>query len=256
MSISFHIGLIGGAPSDASAETLARLEGYDRGQRKNPVVDGASDLWAVGCAETANGIIDYPISWTDSAADEVWANQLLDFAGVRKGELAFLSYIYSLSGHTWPLMRACYARGIRMATGMPTQWDAYRLEMYCRLFNVDFLFGLTPEALDGLEGGGHKLATVLGKVNRIIATGGAWQRLRDAGLAPWKLHWLGPIVAVDPCDGGGARFDHTQWAFESDGGQLRISNKKPRAATFDRTQLKAKGQVETVDGEPRLFLDV
>lgn len=254
MSNLTHFGLIGGAPSDASAETLARLEGYNRGQRKNPVIEGAADLWAIGCAETADGPVDYPISWTDSAGDEVWANALLDAAGVRKGDLAFFSYIYSRSGHTWPLLRAGFERGLRMATGMPTQWDAYRLEMYCRLFSVNFIFGLMPESLDGLEGSGHKLAEVFAKVNRIIASGPAWQRLRDAGLAPWKLHWLGPIIAVDFCDGGGARFDHQQWQIESDAGQLRISNKRPRAASFQRTLLNAQGEVKVVGGEPRLIL--
>jgi hypothetical protein len=255
MSIASHLGLIGGAPSDASPETLALLEGYNRGQQKNPAVAGAADLWAIGCAETAAGPIDYPISWTDSANDKIWADALLDLAGVRKGDLAFFSYIYSRSGHTWPLLKAGFERGARMATGMPTQWDAYRLEMYCRLFAVNFIFGLTPETLDGLEGAGHKLASVFAKVDRIIASGAAWQRLRDAGLTPWKLHWLGPIIAVDLCDGGGARFDHTQWTIESDGGQLRISNKHARAASFERTLLSAKGHVETIDGAPRLFLD-
>jgi hypothetical protein len=74
---------------------------------------------------------------------------------------------------------------------MPTQWDAYRLEMYCRLFAVKFVFGVTPEALDGLEAAGHKLSTVFGNVGRIIAYSGAWQRLREAGLMPWKFYWLG-----------------------------------------------------------------
>jgi hypothetical protein len=127
--------------------------------------------------------------------------------------------------------------------------------MYCRLFPVRFIFGLTPEALDGLEAGGHKPATVFGKVNRVVAVGSAWQRLRDAGLEPWKLHWLGPIIAVDPCDGAGARFDHAQWALEDDGGQLRISNTLARACTFKRTLLNVSGRVEKIDGEPRLFVE-
>lgn len=255
MSTQTHYGLIGGAPSDASAETLQLLEGYDRGQRKNPAVNGASDLWAIGCAETADGAIDYPVSWTDIANDESWAKEMLDLAGVGAGDFAFFSYIYSRSAHTWPWLRMGFTRGARMATGMPTQWDAYRLEMYCRLFAVKFIFGLTPEALDGLEGAGHKLATVFGKVDRIIAVGAAWQRLRDAGLAPWKLYWLGPIVAVDTGDSGGARFDHKQWRLEGENGQLRISNLAPRAARFERTLLNARGRVENVNGEPRLFVE-
>lgn len=250
-----HYGLIGGAPSDASPETLALLKGYNKGQRKNPAIPNASDIWAVGCAETAEGPVDYPISWTDIANDEAWPNQMLDLAGVGRGDLAFFSYVYSRSGHTWPWLRAGFERGAKLATGMPTQWDAYRLEMYCRLFPVKFVFGLTPEALDGLESGGHKLATVFGNVQRLVAFGAAWSRLRDAGLSPWRLYWLGPIIAVDPADGGGARFDHQQWSFDAEAGRLRISNKAPRQAAFQRTLLSARGQVETIGGEPRLFLE-
>lgn len=255
MSTATHFGLIGGAPSDANAATLKSLEGYNRGQRKNPVVAGASDLWAIGCAETATGPVDYPVSWADIANDENWAKEMLDFAGLRSGDLAFFSYIYSRSAHTWPWMRSGFERGAKLATGMPTQWDAYRLEMYCRLFPVRFIFGITPEVLDGLEGGGHKLGAVFAKVDRIIAVGDAWRRLREAGKEPWKLHWLGPIITVDPVDGGGARFDHKQWVLEDDNGQLRISNRHKRASTFKRTPLSLNGRIEKVGDEPRLFVD-
>ncbi|NWG52143.1 MAG: hypothetical protein HXY28_00330 [Hydrogenophilaceae bacterium] len=255
MSTAPHYGLIGGAPSDASAETLRALEGYNRGHRKNPVVACASDMWAVGCAETAEGPVDYPVSWTDIESDEAWAKEMLDLAGVGRGDFAFFSYIYSRSAHTWPWLKMGFERGARLATGMPTQWDAYRLEMYCRLFAVKLVFGLTPEALDGLEGAGHRLSEVFGKVERIIAVGEAWRRLREAGLAPWKLHWLGPIVAIDPCDGAGARFDYKQWTLEGDGGRLTISNALPRACAFTRTPLAAKGRIGVADGEPRLFME-
>jgi hypothetical protein len=179
---------------------------------------------------------------------------MLAGASVQSGDLAHFSYIYSHSGQTWPWLKAGFERGARLATGMPTQWDAYRLEMYCRLFSVKLAFGVTPEVLDGLEGGGHKLTSIFAKVERIIAAGAAWERLSAAGLKPWKLHWLGPIIAIDPGDGHGARFDHAQWTLEEDGGRLFISNKKPREASFKRLALATRGKVETVDGEPRLFV--
>lgn len=255
MSMAPHYGLIGGAPSDASAATLALLEGYNRGHGKNPAVPGASDIWAIGCADTAEGPIDYPVSWTDIARDESWAKAMLDLASVRAGDFAFFSFIYSRSAHTWPWLKMGFERGARLATGMPTAWDAYRLEMYCRLFAVKFIFGLTPEALDGLEGAGHKLANVFGNVSCIIAVGDAWTRLREAGLSSWKLHWLGPIIAIDANDGKGARFDHAQWTLATEGGGLVISNKIEREANFQKTPLNAKGRVESIDGEPRLFLE-
>ncbi|MGE0742507.1 MAG: hypothetical protein AB7O98_14290 [Hyphomonadaceae bacterium] len=254
MSQAPHYGLIGGAPSNASPEALKLLEGYNRGHKKNPTVKGASDIWGVGCAEMADGPTDYPLSWTDIANDEAWARRMLVDAGVSANDLIFFSYIYSRSGHTWPWLKSGFELGAKMATGMPTQWDAYRLEMYCRLFSVKLIFGLTPEAMDGLEGGGHKPAAVFAKVERIIAVGAAWDRLTAVGLKPWKLHWLGPIIAVDPCDGRGARFDTSQWTLEDGGGQLLISNKQPRQASFVRAALNAKGRIETVDGEPRLFV--
>jgi hypothetical protein len=254
MSQASYFGLLCGAPSDASAETLKLLEGYNRGHRKNPVVDGASDIWGIGCAVMADGPVDYPISWTDIIADEAWANSMLGDAEVQAGDFVFFSYIYPQSGHTWPWLKSGFDRGAKLATGMPTQWDAYRLEMYCRLFPMKLIFGLTPEALDGLEGAGHKLTSVFGKVQRIIAVGAAWDRLDAAGLKPWRLHWLGPIIAIDPCDGRGARFDHAQWTLEDDNGRLLISNKRPREASFTRAALATRGRVETVDGDPRLFV--
>jgi hypothetical protein len=255
MTISPHFGLIGGAPSDASADTLSLLEGYNRGHTKNPAVPGAADIWAIGCADTADGPVEFPVSWTDIANDEIWAKEMLDLAGVGGGDFAFFSYIYSRSAHTWPWLKMGFERGAKLATGMPTQWDAYRLEMYCRLFAVKLVFGLTPEALDGLEGAGHKLDVMFGKVDRLIAVGDAWRRLRQADLQPWKLYWLWPSSAIDPWEGGGARFDCTQWAIEEQGGQLSISNKLPRATSFKNSPLASSGRVEKVGGEPRLFME-
>lgn len=253
MSRTDNFGLIGGAPTSASPETLATLAGYNRGHTKNPTLKGASDLWAVACAVLADGPIDYAISWHDIAADAAFAARMLDLAAIGRDDFVFFSYIYSQSGHTWPLLKAGFDRGAKMATGMPTQWDAYRLEMYLRRFKAKMVFGVTPEVLDGLEGGGHKLSSVFGAVQTLVATAGAWERLDAAGLKPWKLHWLGPIIAIDPCDGHGARFDHAQWRLNSVDGRLLISNRLRRATTFSQAALPISGTVETIDGEPRLF---
>jgi hypothetical protein len=42
---------------------------------------------------------------------------------------------------------------------------------------------------------------------------------------------------------------------EGEGGPLRISNRLPRQASFQRTPLNARGRVETIAGEPRLFME-
>jgi hypothetical protein len=104
-----------------------------------------------------------------------------------------------------------------------------------------------------LAAAGHGLAKVLGRVGRVSAQPGAWERLAEAGLKPWRVTWLGPMLAVDPCDGSGGRFDASQWTLEAVGGEILITSRPHRTARFERQATGVRGRIESVDGEPRLF---
>lgn len=249
-----HYGLLAGAPSSADAATLARIVGYSRGLTKNPALANAPDTWAIGRAFMAGDEIACPISWRDIEADCAWAARMLDLIGVRRDDFLLYSYLYSQSAQTWPWLAAGFERGAKLATGMPTLWDAYRLEMYIRMFAVKLVFGVSPGVLDGLEGAGHDIGKLFAKVDRVIALPSAFDRLKAAGVTAWKVRWAGPILAIDPGDGGGARFDAETWTLDSDRGRILISNKSERLTPFNRADTGLRGQIEAVRGEPRLFV--
>lgn len=248
-----HYGLFGGAPATDDPQALAALKGYARGLTKSPVAS-ASDLWAIGRVDLADGeVADMPITWSEIERDTVWAAQILDLLGVGAGDFCFYSFFYGQSAQFWPLMKATFDRHGRMASGMPTAWDSYRLETYMRLFQLKLDFGVSPEILDGLEAAGHDIAKVFASAETLVALPGAWERLVAKGFKPWRLTWLGPILAVDPCDGGGGRFDHGQWTLEAEAGEILVTSAPGRTARFERARTGARGEVREVGGEPRYF---
>lgn len=248
-----HSGLFGGVPTTDDPEQLKFLEGYHRGLKKPPI-EGASDLWAIGRVDLAGGqVVDMPITWDEIHRDEAWAAGILDLIGVKKGDICFYSFLYGQSAQFWPFMKATFDRGGRSGSGMPTAWDSYRLETYSRLFKLKLHFGTSPELLAGLEAAGHDIAKVFSTVSVIAALPGAWETLVAKGFKPWRVTWLGPILAIDPCDGSGGRFDHVQWSLEEDNNEILVTSAPARTAQFDRARTGAKGEIAMVDGEPRFF---
>jgi len=248
-----HYGLFGGVPATDDPQLLAPLKGYGRGLRKSPI-KGASDLWAIGRVDLAGGVVaDMPITWPEIERDTAWAASMLDELGVREGDFCFYSFFYGQSAQFWPWMKATFDRGGRSASGMPTAWDSYRLETYLRLFRLKLVFGISPENLDGLEAAGHDIGKVYATSEILAALPGAWERLAAKGFKPWRVTWLGPILAVDPCDGTGGRFDADEWRLEAQEGEILVSSRPGRTARFDRARTGARGEIRTIDGEPRFF---
>jgi hypothetical protein len=125
--------------------------------------------------------------------------------------------------------------------------------MYLRLFEVDLAFGASGATLETLKAMGHDPAKVFSPAKTLVVLPEAWEPLRAGGLKPWRLLWLGPIFALDPGDGSGGRFDTSQWSLEAVDGELRITS-HGRTTAFDRARTGVAGRVETVDGEPRVFI--
>ena len=245
-------GLYGGFPADPGAPERD-LQGYLRGMRKSQI-PGASDIWGIGRANLPEGIVPITYTWAEIERDTAWAALMLEEMGVGADSFCFFSTVVSLAGQFWPWHSAVFHSGGRFANGMPTSWDAYRLEMYLRLFNLKLVFALTSDVLDGIEAMKKSLSDVFGKAEIITALPGAHERLTAAGFKPWRVSWLGPIFALDPCDGTGGRFDNAQWTLESDNGQILISSKEGRTTPFVRTPTGVRGEMRSVGGEPRLFV--
>lgn len=248
-----NFGLFGGIPHDASPEECAALEGYVSGFQKS-LAPNAPELWGIGAASMASGIEPLPTTFADSDKDAAWTSTILNEIGLERGDVAFFLFLYPQSVQIWPWCMSCVKRNAPFATGMPTPWDAYRLEMYLRRFRMKLLFGIAAATVEGLKANGYDAAEVLGRADTIIAAPDGVEPLRALGLKPWSAQPIGPILAIDAGDGKGARFDHAQWSLASRNGRLHVTTTSPREAMFTDADTGVEGEVRDVDGEPRVFL--
>lgn len=206
-------------------------------------------LWAIGCARVPAGVLPYPVSWRDIDADTRWAQQLLRAMGIGRGALVHLSHFYSELAQLWPFYQAVRDLGAVLANGMPSGFDAYRLEMYLRRFQLAAAIGIAPDTLNSLEQSGHDLRKLFARTEVLVALPGAWERLRAIGFKPWRMLPLGPLLAIEPPDGSGARFNNREWQVTNSGGQLQLSAGPQRACAFRELETGIAGMVEKVGGD-------
>ncbi|WP_395649770.1 hypothetical protein [Brevundimonas sp.] len=213
--------------------------------------DAPDALWAVGAAETADGLIDYPVSNRDMVADTRWAGERLQAMGVARGALLDFVHNYRECGQFWPYYMAAAAMGAPVMNGMATPWDVGRTEMYTRRFDLALVMGIGGATTEGLRSFGHDSARVFAKVPLLIAREPAASELEAAGLTAWRLTLLGPLL-LTAAPGEGAPYDTSQWTVEADGeGRLRVSSGSDRAARYARLDTGLRGRVEN----GRVFID-
>jgi hypothetical protein len=250
--MTLHYGLSGGVPTTDDPALLEPIKGYARGLTKSPT-PGAPETWAVGRAELADGeVLDMPVSWTDVGRDVIWSTKMLRELGIGSGDFVFFSLTYRQSAQFWPWMKATFDIGGRLATGSVFGWDATRLEMYMRRFTPKIVIGIGSGTLDSLESQGFDIGKIYQRPETLVTLPECWDRMVAAGYKPWRLAWVGPILTLDPCDGTGARFDYDQWKLEGVDGQISVTS-IDRMTSFDRARTGVKGEIRTVDGEPRFF---
>lgn len=209
-----------------------------------PALDWTSPrTWGIGAVRVPGQTLPYPVSYRDLHHDTGVATGLLARMGVSRGRLMLMIAGGGEWAQTAAYERACTRLGAVWAPAMPLPHDAYRVEMFLRRFDFQAVFGITPWILDGLEAERHDPAKVFGKVPTLIARPGAWERLRAAGLAPWRLHALGPVLAFEPPGGTGLFYDEEDWAIEAQGGQLVVTSRASRACTVVRLATGVKGRV-------------
>lgn len=203
-------------------------------------------LLGIGCVRTANGPLPYHFSFRDAEVDNHWMAQCLREIGIGSGDLIHITHLYAEVAQFWSIYHGARLLGAVYANGMPTPFDAYRLEMYTRRFKLAAVIGITPQTLEGMEQGGHDLATVFGRAQRLIALPEAAARLRSLGLETGNLVRMGPFVAIEAVAGEGARFNNREWRVEAIGGELHVTSAAPRAGQFERLATGVKGHVEKV----------
>jgi hypothetical protein len=128
--------------------------------------------------------------------------------------------------------------------------------MFLRRFALRAVLGLSGEVVAGLAALGRDLPDLLGR-STVVALPDACERLRACGLAPWRMVPVGPIYAFESPQGGGARYDTSEWLVEEEAGELLLTARAVRASPFVRLKTGVRGRVETRntgDNDPRLVV--
>lgn len=206
-------------------------------------------LWGIGCVRAPAGVLPYPVSWRDVDVDARWMQRQLGEMGVVPGSFVHICHFYADLAQAWPFYQGARNIGAVFANGMPTSYDAYRLEMYLRRFRLQAAIGVTEDTLDGLVQGGHDPAVIYANAAVTAAHPGAWERLRSFGFRPWRLRALGPLYTVEAPDESGGRFDNREWRVQCEDGRLLLSAAHQRAARFERLDTGLRGRLESVKTE-------
>lgn len=212
----------------------------------NAATGDLKDILAIGCVRTAQGPLQYRFSWRDAEVDNNWMAGYLHSLGIGRGSLIHITHPYAELPQFWSIYHGARQLGVVYANGMPTSFDAYRLEMYLRRLQLTAVIGTTVQTLEGLQQGGHDLEKVFSRVKLHFALPDAAARLRELGLKTGNLIKMGPFLAIEAVPGEGARFNNREWQVDAIDGELHVTSAPPRAGQFQQLATGVKGYVDKV----------
>jgi hypothetical protein len=169
------------------------------------------------------------------------ATSVLREIGLGPGTRVLVCSLLSEAGQFWPLTVGAMLTGAQLSCADANAGDASRVAMFVRLLDFDAVLGVTGAVLDGLERLGHAPADVFGGVGIVGARPDAYGRLVDAGLAPHHFVLCGPATGVALEPGSPARVDRDEWDLDTDDGRVVVTNLRPRATRFVRTETAVHG---------------
>lgn len=215
--------------------------------------------WIIGVARFGCGNLPYPLSRRDVERDTAWALRVYGWLGLQAGTTIHLIGDGSQEISFWPFENAAMRLGIPWIQAEASAFDAARSDMVLRRFRLQAVIGISEPILDLLESLDRDVHALLSTPSVVVATPGAAARLAKIGIACWRMLNVGPILAFEPPQGGGARFDESEWRIDVRHGELMLSTVHDRAAPFANLGTGIRGRLETVDGaqgpEQRLFVE-
>jgi|GEM_PF-939066 len=209
--------------------------------------------WIVGVAHFACGTLPYPLSRRDVERDTDWAARVYGWLGLEPRRLVHLIGDGSEEISWWPFENAAMRQRMPWIQAESGAFDASRTDMILRRFKLQAVVGLSEAVLDGLIERGRDPVKQLGGLQAVVATPKAASRLKALGLSPWTILHIGPVLAFESPDGGGARYDENEWRIDSVDGELTLTNIHARACPFANLRTGLPGSVEIIDGERRVF---
>ena len=200
-------------------------------------------LWAVGSYLDASGArASWEISYDEINRDIGVATKVLGDLGIGGAGVLWCSML-SDAGQCWPYVCGTVLAGGRLSCADATEGEAVRVAMFLRRMSYDAVFGITSAIIDGLEARGDEPAEVFGQSRLVAAWPGAYERLRAAGLSPFRYALCGPAVAIAREPGGPALVAADEWDLEQLDATIVVTALRPRAQQFVRTPVAVGGRV-------------
>lgn len=187
----------------------------------------------------------YPVSEAEiRRAARAYLRVLDSYAIAPRSQVLVVSLASQVAYFT-PLERAIVERNWVISYADATLFDAARVEMFARRFNVAAVFGVTEETLKGFASLGHVPDQVF--TGRVVwATPAAYARLTPGHgykLRQWTE--LGPAVAVECAIGDGLHVSSEDWHLDTaPSGELLLSSRLPRLVPFERWPTGLYGAVD------------
>lgn len=209
------------------------------------------DLAMVSCFSARGIRLPYPLSHRDVEADTRWGCRFFSSVGVVAGDTVAVSVACSELGHFWPYECAIERLDACVAMAENISFDARRTEMFLRRFQARAAFGVSEQVLNGLDMAGLPLHQTFASTPLLFARDAAADRLKQAGLNPWRMVTLGPLfVFVSPQ--GQVHYDQDEWLLESIDGEVHVTARKPRAQPLFRLPMGIQAQAPS-DGHDWRF---
>ncbi len=202
--------------------------------------------WGIGSYVDGSGErVPWRITHEEIGRDIDGATKVLTELGVAGKRVLWCSML-SQAGQFWPYVCGSYLAGARLSCADATAGEAARVGMFLRLMEYDAVFGVTDAILDGFDALGRRYEDVCAGVRIVGALPGAYERLRDAGLAPTRFVLCGPAVAIGRVPAGPALVTSDEWELAAEDGRICVTARRARGQAFVRTPTGVRGEI--VDG--------
>ncbi|MBK3572471.1 hypothetical protein JHN63_01250 [Streptomyces sp. MBT65] len=217
----------------ARADTLARARTLDR-----------PPLAYLVRFPTPDGSRDMELTWAELARDTAWVTARLREHGLTAGQRALLttSGFEGFWGHA--VIGALRALKVPYGIAEAMGWDHRRTAVFHRELAPHAVIGLSAETLEGLAG-----AADLGEMFRttplVLARPAAVPVLRGVGVTASVIATVGPALALECPERGGAHVNAAEWRVGVRDGQLSVAAGEERVSPLPETPLGIAGDVLT-----------
>ncbi|MFE7840249.1 hypothetical protein ACFU53_30620 [Streptomyces sp. NPDC057474] len=217
----------------ARADTLARARELDR-----------PELAYLVRFPTADGMRETELTWAELARDTDWATARLREHGLAAGQRALLT----MSGFEgfWGHAAIGALRALKVTYGIAEAmgWDHRRTAVFHRELRPHAVIGLSAETLEGLAGAAD-LGEMFRPTSVVLARPSAVPVLRGVGVSACLFAPVGPALALECPERGGAHVNAAEWRFGDRDGQLFVAAGEQRTSTLPETPLGVAGRVVT-----------